>query len=97
MDDQRTVTHTEIKARARQLWIEQGKPPDSAERNWLEAEHELNAAAKSRSLLDKVKQRGGSSRSIMLQEALALVHGPLALQLCDPSVAYQCLETAPCK
>jgi len=60
MDDQRTVSDSDIKIRARQLWIEQGKPPDSAERNWLEAEHELNAAAKSRSLLEKSKQRGGS-------------------------------------
>ena len=60
MDEQRTVTHAEIKVRAHQLWIEQGKPPDSADRNWLEAEHELNAAAKSRSLLEKSKQRGGS-------------------------------------
>jgi hypothetical protein len=63
MDDQRTVTHAEIKVRAHQLWIEQGKPPDSAERNWLEAEHELNATAKSRGLLEKVKQRGRSVQS----------------------------------
>jgi len=63
MDDRRTVSHAEIKVRAHQLWIEQGKPPDSAERNWLEAEHELNVAAKSRSLLEKVKQRGGSVQS----------------------------------
>ena len=60
MEDQRTVSDSDIKIRAHQLWIEQGKPPDSAERNWLEAEHELNAAAKSRSLLEKSKQRGGS-------------------------------------
>jgi hypothetical protein len=62
-DDQRTVTHAEINARAHQLWIEQGKPSDAAERNWLEAERELNAAVKSRSLLEKVNQRGGSVQS----------------------------------
>ncbi len=63
MDEQRTVTHAEIQVRAHQLWIEQGKPRDSADRNWLEAEHELNAATKSRSLLEKSKQRGGSVQS----------------------------------
>jgi hypothetical protein len=63
MEDQRAVTHAEIKIRAHQLWIEQGKPPDSAERNWLEAERELISAAKSRSLLEKVNQRGGSVQS----------------------------------
>lgn len=63
MDDQRTITHAEIKVRAHQLWIEQGKPSDSTERNWLEAERELNAAAKSRGLLEKVNQRGGSVQS----------------------------------
>ena len=63
MEDRRTVTHAEIKVRAHQLWIERGKPPDSAERNWLEAERELNTAAKSRSLLEKVNQRGGSVQS----------------------------------
>jgi len=53
-------THAEIAARAHQLWLEQGRPPDSAERIWLEAEHELNAAAKSHSLIEKVHERGGS-------------------------------------
>jgi hypothetical protein len=51
-------THVEIEVRAYQLWLEQGRPPDSAEGNWLEAEHELRAAAKSHSLIAKV--RGGS-------------------------------------
>jgi Protein of unknown function (DUF2934) len=60
MDPRSNITHDEIKVRAHQLWIEEGKPPDSAERHWLEAERELNAAAKSRSLLEKVNQRGGS-------------------------------------
>ncbi len=63
MNAKRTVTHAEIKERAHQLWIEEGNPPDSAERNWLEAEHELNASAKSRSLLETVNQRGGSVQS----------------------------------
>jgi len=63
MDHRGEVPHAEIKIRAHQLWIEQGKPPDSSERNWLQAERELNAAAKSRSLLEKVNQRGGSVQS----------------------------------
>lgn len=61
--DREEVAHAEIQIRAHQLWIEEGKPADSAERNWLEAEHELNAAAKSRNLLEKVNQRGGSVQS----------------------------------
>ncbi len=59
-DNRTSVTHAEIAVRAHQLWIEQGKPPDSADKNWLEAERELNAATKSRSLLEKVTQRAGS-------------------------------------
>lgn len=53
-------THAEIASRAYQLWLEQGRPPDSAEGNWLEAERELHAAAKSHSLIAKVHERGGS-------------------------------------
>ena len=53
-------TRDEIAERAHRLWLEQGKPPNSAERNWLEAERELNAAAKSRSLLENVREKAGS-------------------------------------
>ena len=53
-------TRAEISDRAHKLWLEQGKPPDSAERNWLEAERELKAAAKSRSLVEKSREKGGS-------------------------------------
>ena len=28
--------YADIAARAHQLWLEQGQPPDSSERNWLE-------------------------------------------------------------
>ena len=53
-------SHAEIAVRAYQLWLEKGRPPDSADRNWLEAEHELQVAAKSHSLITKVHERAGS-------------------------------------
>jgi hypothetical protein len=45
---------------ARGLWLERGQPIDDAEGIWLEAEHELRAAATSPSLLAKVNERAGS-------------------------------------
>jgi hypothetical protein len=53
-------TYADIATRAHQLWLEQGQPPDSSERNWLEAERELKAAANSRRLVKGVHQRSGS-------------------------------------
>jgi Protein of unknown function (DUF2934) len=53
-------THSEISARAYSIWLKRGQPADAAEGIWLEAEHELMAAAKSRSLLEKVHERAGS-------------------------------------
>lgn len=53
-------THAEIAALAHQRWLEEGQPQDSAERIWLEAERELQATVKSRSLLEKVQQHSGS-------------------------------------
>lgn len=43
--DQDMPTHAEIAKKAYELWLEEGRPPDSAERNWLAAELELTAAA----------------------------------------------------
>jgi hypothetical protein len=60
MDQSAAPSHQEIAARAHQLWLAEGEPANSAERHWLEAERELQAAVKSRSLLEKVKQRSGS-------------------------------------
>ena len=37
-------THAAIAAKAHELWIAQGCPPDSAIHNWLEAEKELRLA-----------------------------------------------------
>jgi hypothetical protein len=53
-------THAEIAARAHELWIEQGRPPDSAERIWFEAERELKGLTGSRSLIDQVYNQSGS-------------------------------------
>lgn len=36
-------THSEIAALAHQIWLEQGRPDDSAERDWVEAERRLMA------------------------------------------------------
>ena len=49
-----------IAARAHQLWLEHGQPPDSSERDWLEAERELKVAAGSRRLVKGVHERSGS-------------------------------------
>ncbi len=35
--------HSEIAALAHQLWLEQGRPAHSAERDWFEAERRLTA------------------------------------------------------
>jgi len=40
--------------------VREGRPPDSADRNWLEAEHELQVAAKSYSLIATVHEKAGS-------------------------------------
>lgn len=53
-------TYEDIAARAHQLWLAQGQPTDSAERNWLEAERELQASAKSRRLVAQVHEHAGS-------------------------------------
>jgi hypothetical protein len=55
-----TPSYEDIAARAHQLWLEQGQPPDSSERNWLEAERELKAAATSRRMLKGVHEKSGS-------------------------------------
>jgi hypothetical protein len=53
-------TPSEIAERAHQLWLEQGMPSNTAEQNWLDAERELKAAVKSRSLVEKVQENAGS-------------------------------------
>jgi Protein of unknown function (DUF2934) len=55
-----TPTHQEIAARAHQLWLQEGQPPESAERNWLDAERELKEAAISRRLIEMAHQGAGS-------------------------------------
>lgn len=54
------ITQDAIAARAHQFWLDEGQPEHCAERHWLEAERDLQRAEVSRSLLDKVKERGGS-------------------------------------
>ncbi len=53
-------THAEVAERAYQLWLQQGRPGDSAETNWLEAERELHDAALSRGSIQLVNEKGGS-------------------------------------
>ena len=53
-------TEAEIAARAHELWLQEGKPSDSAGRHWLEAERQLKAGSQSRSLIEKVYNHGGS-------------------------------------
>jgi hypothetical protein len=53
-------THAEISERARGLWLEQGRPSDADERIWLQAEREMKASAKSRSLVEEVRKHSGS-------------------------------------
>jgi hypothetical protein len=53
-------TPSEIAERAHQLWVEQGMPPNTAEQNWMDAERELKAAFRSRSLVEKVDENAGS-------------------------------------
>jgi len=53
-------TPSEIAERAHQLWLEQGMPANTAEQNWLDAERELKAASRSRSLVEKARENAGS-------------------------------------
>jgi hypothetical protein len=53
-------THEEIAERAYKLWLDEGRPSDSAEANWQEAERELRASRISRALAEKAKERSGS-------------------------------------
>lgn len=53
-------TQAEIAARAHELWIEEGRPAGSAERNWMEAERQLKAGSQSANLLEKVYEHAGS-------------------------------------
>ncbi len=55
-----TPSHEEIAARAHQLWLEEGQPSGSAERNWFDAERELKTGAVSRRLIEQVHERSGS-------------------------------------
>jgi hypothetical protein len=59
-DGRNRPTHSEIAARAYELWLEQGEPAGSAEENWLEAERQLRTASTSHSMMAAANQRGGS-------------------------------------
>ena len=49
-----------IRARAYQMWENEGCPAHCAERHWLEAERELNAEATSRKMVERAHENSGS-------------------------------------
>jgi hypothetical protein len=53
-------THAEIAAMAHTLWLAEGQPTQSAERNWLDAERELKAGRISRKMIERAEERSGS-------------------------------------
>lgn len=58
-----SVSHAEIADRAHEIWELKGRPANSAEENWLEAERELNDAFLSRRLIQVAHEKGGSVQS----------------------------------
>lgn len=53
----------EVAERAYQLWVRKGRPPNSAEEDWLEAERELHDAVLSRRLVQVAHNKSGSVQS----------------------------------
>jgi len=54
------VTHAEIARRAYELWLEQGSPDHAAEKNWHEAERELETGGDPQNQLHHVYEKAGS-------------------------------------
>ncbi len=53
-------THSEIAQRAYELWMEEGCPANAAERNWREAEQQLENGGDSQNQLHALREKGGS-------------------------------------
>ena len=57
---ERAATHAEIAKRAYELWVEQGSPANAAERNWLEAQQQLQSGGDSQNQIHDLHEKGGS-------------------------------------
>ena len=57
---ERAPTHVEIAKRAYELWLEQGSPENAAERNWIEAQQQLQSGGDSQNLLHDLHAKSGS-------------------------------------
>ncbi|MGA3185614.1 MAG: DUF2934 domain-containing protein [Bryobacteraceae bacterium] len=58
-----SISSQEIAERAHQIWIHKGRPANSAEEDWIEAERELHDAQLSRRLTQMTHEKGGSVQS----------------------------------
>jgi hypothetical protein len=52
--------HGDIAQLAHELWVQQGRPSDSSERDWLEAETQLRRSRTSRASLQMIHEKSGS-------------------------------------
>jgi len=58
--DGREPTHGDIAMLAHELWVQQGRPFGTSERDWLEAENRLRQSHRSRVSLEKIHETSGS-------------------------------------
>jgi hypothetical protein len=57
---ERAPTHAEIAKRAYEIWLEQGSPDNVAERNWIEAQQQLQSGGDTENLLHNLHEKAGS-------------------------------------
>ncbi len=57
---ERAPTHAEIAKRAYEIWLEQGSPANAAERNWIEAQQQLQSGGDAQNQLHDLHEKSGS-------------------------------------
>ena len=59
-EEDHVPAHGDIAKLAHELWVQQGRPSGTSERDWLEAERRLRQSHNSRSSLEKIHEKSGS-------------------------------------
>ena len=57
---ERAPTHAELAKRAYEIWVDQGSPDNAAERNWIEAQQQLQSGGDSQNQLHNLHEKAGS-------------------------------------
>ncbi|HLX45665.1 MAG TPA: DUF2934 domain-containing protein [Bryobacteraceae bacterium] len=58
--DSQEPAHGDIAKLAHELWVQQGRPSGTSERDWLEAENQLRRSHNSQASLQKIHEKSGS-------------------------------------